>query len=58
MRRFVRALVEGIHYYKTQKEASIQSISKFTKLNERAALEEAYNTYAVKYMARVPYCRF
>jgi NitT/TauT family transport system substrate-binding protein len=55
VRRFARALVEGIHYYKTQKEASIQSISKFTKLTDRVALEEAYNTYAIKYMARVPY---
>ena len=55
VRRFVRALVEGIHYYKTQKEASIRSIAKFTKLNDRVALEEAYNTYAIKYMARVPY---
>lgn len=55
VRRFTRALVDGIHYYKTQKEASIQSIAKFTKLKDRNALEEAYNTYAVKYMARVPY---
>jgi NitT/TauT family transport system substrate-binding protein len=55
VRRFVRAIVEGIHFYKTQKEASIQSISRFTKLTDRAALEEAYNTYAIKYMARVPY---
>jgi NitT/TauT family transport system substrate-binding protein len=55
VRRFVRAMVEGIHFYKTQKEASIQSIAKFTKLTDRTALEEAYNTYAIKYMARVPY---
>jgi NitT/TauT family transport system substrate-binding protein len=55
VRRFARAMVEGIHFYKTQKEASIQSISKFTKLTDRAALDEAYNTYAIKYMARVPY---
>ncbi len=55
VRRFVRAIVEGIHFYKTQKEASIQSIAKFTKLTDRTALEEAYNTYAIKYMARVPY---
>jgi ABC-type nitrate/sulfonate/bicarbonate transport system substrate-binding protein len=55
VRRFVRAVVEGIHYYKTQKEASIQSIAKFTKLKDRTALEEAYNTYAIKYMARAPY---
>jgi NitT/TauT family transport system substrate-binding protein len=55
VRRFARAIVEGIHFYKTQKEASLQSIAKFTKLTDRAALEEAYNTYAIKYMARVPY---
>ena len=55
VRRFARAIVEGIHFYKTHKEASIQSIAKFTKLNDRAALEEAYDTYAIKYMARVPY---
>lgn len=55
VRRFARAMVEGIHFYKTQKEPSIQSIAKFTKLTDRAALEEAYNTYAIKYMARVPY---
>jgi ABC-type nitrate/sulfonate/bicarbonate transport system substrate-binding protein len=55
VRRFTKALVDGIHYYKTQKEASLQSIAKFTKLKDRNALEEAYNTYAIKYMARVPY---
>jgi len=55
VRRMVKAVVEGVHFYKTQKEASIQSISKFTKLKDRPALDEAYNTYAVKFMARVPY---
>ena len=55
VRRFVRAMTEGIHFYKTQKEASLRSIGKFTKSNDRAALEEAYNAYAVRLMARVPY---
>lgn len=55
VRRFVRAMVEGIHYYKTQKEASLRSIAKFTHINDRGALEEAYNTYAIKFMARAPY---
>ncbi len=55
VRRFARAMLEGIHFYKTQKEASLRSISSFTKLNDRAALEEAYNAYAVRFMARVPY---
>ena len=55
VRRLVRAVAEGIHFYKTQKEASLRSISKFTKSNDQAALEEAYNAYAIKFMARVPY---
>lgn len=55
VRRFVRAMIEGIHFYKTQKEASLQSIAKFTQIKDRGALEEAYKTYAIKFMARVPY---
>lgn len=55
VRRLVRAFVEGIHFYKTQKEESLKSIAKFTKLKDPAALEEAYNSYALKFMAAVPY---
>lgn len=55
VRRLVMAFVEGIHFYKTQKEASLRSISKFTKLKDARALEEAYNAYAIKFMSRVPY---
>jgi ABC-type nitrate/sulfonate/bicarbonate transport system substrate-binding protein len=54
-RRFVRAIMEGVVFYKAHKEASIKSISKFTKLKDRAALEEAYTTYASKFMPRIPY---
>lgn len=55
VQRFVRAFVEGIHYYKTNKEASIKSLAKFTKLKDPVTLEEAYNTYAMKMVPRVPY---
>ncbi|MBI2360936.1 MAG: ABC transporter substrate-binding protein [Deltaproteobacteria bacterium] len=55
VRRLVMAFAEGIHFYKTQKEASLRFMSKFTKLKDTAALEEAYNTYAIKFMSRVPY---
>lgn len=55
VRRFVKAFVEGIHFYKTQKEQSLRFISKFTRLTDAPALEEAYNTYAIKFMQRVPY---
>jgi NitT/TauT family transport system substrate-binding protein len=55
VRRVVRAFVEGIHFYKTQKEASLRSIAKLMKTTDADALEESYNAYAVKFMARVPY---
>jgi ABC-type nitrate/sulfonate/bicarbonate transport system substrate-binding protein len=55
LRRFVRGFVEGIHFYKTNKEASLASIGKFMKLTESGAIEEAYRTYALKFTQRVPY---
>ena len=55
VRRLVQAFVEGIHFYKSRKEESLKSIAKFTRLKDRAALEEAYNSYALKFMAQVPY---
>jgi ABC-type nitrate/sulfonate/bicarbonate transport system substrate-binding protein len=55
VRRVVRAFVEGIHFYKTNQEASIKAIGKLMKTDDAEALEEAYNAYALKFMARVPY---
>jgi NitT/TauT family transport system substrate-binding protein len=55
LRRFVRAFVEGIHFYKTNKEASLASIGKFMKLTVAEAIEEAYRTYALKFTSRLPY---
>jgi NitT/TauT family transport system substrate-binding protein len=54
-RRVVRAFVEGIHFYKTNKPASLKTISKLMKTDDADALEEAYDAYAIKFMARVPY---
>ncbi len=55
VRRVVKAFVEGIHFYKTNKQASLKSIARLMKTDDSEALEEAYNAYAVKFMARVPY---
>jgi ABC-type nitrate/sulfonate/bicarbonate transport system substrate-binding protein len=55
VQRFVKAFVEGIAYLKANKEPTIRSIAKFTKLNDRPTLEEAYATYALKLLPRVPY---
>jgi NitT/TauT family transport system substrate-binding protein len=55
VRRVVKVFVEGIHFFKTNKEASMRSIAKFTKIDDAAAVEEAYNTYGIKLLPRVPY---
>jgi len=54
LRRFVLAFVEGIHFYKTNKQASVASIGKFMKLTDTQALEESYTTYAMTLTPRVP----
>lgn len=55
VRRVVTAFAEGIHFYKTNKQASMRSIAKLMKIDDAEAIEESYNAYAVKFMARVPY---
>jgi NitT/TauT family transport system substrate-binding protein len=55
VRRVVKAFVEGIHYYKTNKAVGLKAIAKLMKTNDADALEEAYDAYAIKFMARVPY---
>jgi len=55
VRRVVKAFVEGIHFYKTNKEASLKTISRLMKTSDAEALEEAYGAYAVRFMARLPY---
>ena len=41
-RRFVKAMVEGIHTYKTNKGFSIQVISKYMRVKDQEALEDSY----------------
>ena len=54
LRRFVRAVVEGIHFYKTNKEPSMAAIGKFMKLSDHEAIEESYKTYALTLTPRAP----
>jgi NitT/TauT family transport system substrate-binding protein len=55
VRRVIKAFVEGIHYYKTNKAASLNAIAKLMKTDDAEALEESYEAYAIKFMGRVPY---
>jgi len=44
-RRFMKAIVEGIQFFKTQKEASLKSIDAFARLGETELVDETYRHY-------------
>jgi NitT/TauT family transport system substrate-binding protein len=46
VRKFTRALVEAIHFYKTQKEFSKKVIGKYVKTTDSEALEDSYQFFA------------
>ena len=54
LRRIMKSLVEGIHFFKTQKEASMKSMDAFARLGDAALIEETYRHYQ-ELIPRVPY---
>lgn len=52
--RMVKAHVEGIAYFKNNKEFSIKVLSKQLKINDRETLENSYETYKQDFIS-VPY---
>ena len=55
IRRYVRAYVEGLHRFKTDKAFSLKVLAKYTRINEPEVLEETYQHYAIRVMPKVPY---
>jgi NitT/TauT family transport system substrate-binding protein len=53
VRRFLRSYIEGIKVAKTQPDAAMAAISKYTKSDDPAVLREVYDTY-VNVWERVP----
>jgi NitT/TauT family transport system substrate-binding protein len=53
--RYLRAYVEGLHRFKTDKALALKVIGKYSRIGEQDALEETYQHYAVKVMPKVPY---
>ena len=45
VRRFTRALVEGIHVYKTQKDFSKKVSAKYMRINDAEAIEDSYQFF-------------
>jgi NitT/TauT family transport system substrate-binding protein len=53
--RFMRAFVEGIHYFKTHKPESMKTIAKYMKINDMEAVSATYDYFAPKVVPRKPY---
>jgi NitT/TauT family transport system substrate-binding protein len=54
VRRYLRAYVEAIHYYKTHKEDTVKIMRKYSRVEDRKILDEAWNWHA-KFMPDAPY---
>ncbi|HEY1371239.1 MAG TPA: ABC transporter substrate-binding protein [Candidatus Binatia bacterium] len=54
VRRYMRAYVEAIHYYKTHKEDAIRISQKYSRLDDRKAQEETWEWHT-KYIPNAPY---
>lgn len=52
--RFMRAYVEGIHRFKTDRRLALAVIEKYTKVKVTPATEQVYEIYAHRYIKRVP----
>jgi NitT/TauT family transport system substrate-binding protein len=52
--RFMKAYVEGIHRFKTDKSAALAVLEKYTKQKTTPATEKIYAIYATKYFKRAP----
>jgi len=52
--RFMKAYVEGIHRFKTDKAAALAVLEKYTKQKSSPGVEKIYEIYATKYFKRAP----
>ena len=54
VRRYMRAYTEAIHYYKTHKEETMKIMRKYSRLDDRKVLEEAWDWHA-RFIPEAPY---
>ena len=54
VRRYLRAYVEAIHYFKSHKEDTLKIMRKYSRLDDRNILEEAWEWHT-KFMPDAPY---
>ena len=54
LRKFMRALVEGISVYKTQRDFSKRVIAKYMRINDAEAIDDSYQFFSRSFPAK-PY---
>lgn len=52
--RFMRAYVEGLHRFKTDKRFALATLEKHTRVKTSPATERIYDIFAQRYLKRVP----
>lgn len=54
VRKYLRAYVEAIHYYKKHKEETLKIMEKYSRLSDRKVLEESWDWH-VRFIPEAPY---
>ncbi len=53
--RFMRAYARGIHRARTDKELTVKSLAKYSKIEDPVLLQKAYDLYVGKVLEKAPY---
>lgn len=53
--RFMKAYLEGIYHFKTNKELALKVLKKYARVDDLSLLEGTYDEYAHRLIRRVPY---
>ncbi len=53
--RFMRAYTRGVHRARTDREFTYKSMAKYTKIQDTAVLQKAYDFYMSKVLEKAPY---
>jgi len=54
VRKFMRGFVEGVHYGKTQRAATIKIMQKYLRSSDASTFNELYDMYIVQNIPRIP----
>jgi ABC-type nitrate/sulfonate/bicarbonate transport system substrate-binding protein len=53
--RFMKAYLEGIYLFKTNKELALSVLRKYTRVDDISLMQDAYDEFANRLIRRVPY---